>query len=267
MERKYIFIVSDSLGDTAEKVAIAAAEQFEGVEYEIVKIPYVTQESQIDDLIKSAKGKKSIIMFTLVIKKLRKKLVNLCEENGIVYNDIMKPVLNDLELLFDKDPVLKPGIIHKLDEDYFDRVEAVEFAVKYDDGKDIRGIKKADVVIIGISRTSKTPLSMYMAHKNIKVANIPLVPEVDIPEEIFDIDSKKVIGLINTPEKLNEIRTERLKALGLQSNAVYANMERIIEELDYAHKIYNKIGCKVIDVSNKAVEETANIIIDSLKEK
>ena len=265
MKESYIFVVSDSLGETAEKVTIAALEQFEDVNYKMIKIPYVTQSDQIEDIINEAKGKNSIIMFTLVIKKLRKLLINECEKNGILYNDIMRPILLDLEVLLDKDPVLKPGIIYKLDDNYFNRVEAVEFAVKYDDGKDVRGIKKADIVIIGISRTSKTPLSMYMAHKNLKVTNIPLLPEVPVPDEIFDIDSSKVFGLINTPEKLNEIRTERLKALGLSNSANYANMDRIIEELKYAHKVYNKIGCKIIDVSNKAVEETANIIIESLK--
>jgi regulator of PEP synthase PpsR (kinase-PPPase family) len=265
MDKNYIYVVSDSLGDTAEKVAIATAEQFEDIEYEIVKFPYVTQMDQIDNVIDSANGKNAIVIFTLVIEKLRDHLIDLCEENAILYNDIMAPVLNDLATLFDADPILKPGIIHQLDKEYFDRVAAVEFAVKYDDGKDIRGIKKADIVIIGISRTSKTPLSMYMAHKNIKVANVPLVPEVDVPKEIFKIDPSKIIGLINTPEKLNEIRIERLKALGLKNNAKYADMDRIMEELKYAHKIYSKIGCKVIDVSNKAVEETANIIIDSVK--
>jgi regulator of PEP synthase PpsR (kinase-PPPase family) len=265
MDKNYIYVVSDSLGDTAEKVAIATAEQFKDVNYEIVKFPYVTQMDQIENVIESANGKNAIVIFTLVIEKLRDRLIDLCEENAILYNDIMAPVLKDLATLFDSDPILKPGIIHQLDKEYFDRVAAVEFAVKYDDGKDVRGIKKADIVILGISRTSKTPLSMYMAHKNIKVANVPLVPEVDVPKEIFKLDPNKVIGLINTPEKLNEIRIERLKALGLKNNAKYANMDRIIEELDYAHKIYNKIGCKIIDVSNKAVEETANIIIDSVK--
>ncbi len=106
----------------------------------------------------------------------------------------------------------EPGVTHKLDENYFKKVEAVEFAVKYDDGKDPRGVKKADIVVIGVSRTSKTPLSMYLAHKNLKVANIPLVPEVPVPEELYQIDSKKVIGLTTNPIKLNEIRQERLKS-------------------------------------------------------
>ena len=264
MGKHYIYIVSDSIGETAEKVSIAAAEQFQDVDYEMVKVPYISQKKQIDDLIEAAKSRSSIILFTLVVKDLRNYLVNLCEEHNILYNDIMKPILSDLNILFESDPVLEPGIIHKLDEEYFKRVEAVEFAVKYDDGKDARGIKKADVVILGISRTSKTPLSMYLAHKNIKVANVPLVPEAKVPKEIFELDSNKIVGLLNSPEKLNEIRKERLKVLGLGDSAEYANMGRIMDELEFAKKLYNKLDCKVIDVSNKAVEETANIIIEEV---
>ena len=145
-------------------------------------------------------------------------------------------------------------------------MEAVEFAVKYDDGKDTRGIKKADIVLVGVSRTSKTPLSMYLAHKHFKVANVPLVPEVPVPEELFAKDVKRVFGLIANPFKLNEIRQERLKSLGLNNNANYASIERINLELEYSKKIMEKLNCTVIDVSNKAVEETAGIIIDHMKE-
>ena len=145
----------------------------------------------------------------------------------------------------------------------------MEFAVKYDDGKDPRGVLKADLVIIGVSRTSKTPLSMYLANKNIKVANIPLVPEAKVPQELFQIPSKKIVGLTNTPEKLNEIRTERLRALGLSTansgENKYANMERILEEIDFAESLMKKIGCPIINVSNKAIEETAEKIITYLK--
>lgn len=259
-----VFVVSDSIGETAEKVAIAAAEQFGKIDYEIRKFPYVNSKDQIRKIINEAKEYHSMILFTTVLGDIRRELIKLCEENNILYHDIMAPVLSELEILFDEKPVLEPGIIHKLDDEYFDRVAAVEFAVKYDDGKDSRGIKKADIVLLGISRTSKTPLSMYLAHKNVKVANIPLLPEVNVPKEVYEIESNKIFGLINTPEKLNEIRMERLKALGLEDSAEYANIERIIQELEYAKKIYSKIGCKVIDVSNKAVEETANIILESL---
>lgn len=179
--------------------------------------------------------------------------------------DIMGPMLTAMERVFDSPPRLEAGLVHKLDEDYFKRVEAIEFAVKYDDGRDSRGIARADIILIGVSRTSKTPLSQYLAHKRLKVANVPIVPEVDPPEELFEVDPSKCIGLKISPEKLNEIRRERLKALGLGDQATYANLERIHQELEYFDKTVNKIGCEVIDVSNKAVEETANVILQTIR--
>ena len=131
-----------------------------------------------------------------------------------------------------------------MDEDYFKKVEAIEFAVKYDDGRDPRGILKADIVLIGVSRTSKTPLSQYLAHKRLKVANVPLVPEVDPPEELLRIPPEKCFGLKISPEKLNDIRRERLKSLGLNDNASYANIERIHEELNFFEKVIrNWLSC------------------------
>jgi [pyruvate, water dikinase]-phosphate phosphotransferase / [pyruvate, water dikinase] kinase len=144
-------------------------------------------------------------------------------------------------------------------------VEAIEFAVKYDDGRDPRGLLRADIILIGVSRTSKTPLSMYLAHKRIKAANVPLVPEVTPPEELVKVDPVRCIGLTITPQKLIEIRSERLKALGLQPEANYAKLERIEDELKYSKQIMEDIGCYTIDVSNKAVEETANIIMERIR--
>lgn len=263
MEKSYkIFVLSDSVGETAEMVARATAEQFRGFAYEIIKYSYVNNEEQVMDVIDEAKKDKSIIVFTTVLQNIREKIVMECDKEDIAYIDIMKPLLDTFKGVLNKEPACEPGITHKLDEKYFKRVEAVEFAVKYDDGKDPRGIKKADIVLIGVSRTSKTPLSMYLAHRNIKVANIPLVPEVPVPRELSEIEASKIIGLTTDPVKLNEIRKERLKALGLKNTANYADVSRILEELDYADGIMRKIGCPVIDVATKAVEETANIIID-----
>jgi regulator of PEP synthase PpsR (kinase-PPPase family) len=134
--------------------------------------------------------------------------------------------------------------------------------VKYDDGRDATGVLLADIVLVGVSRTSKTPLSMYLAHRMLKVANVPLVPELQPPEQLFSVSSDKVIGLVIDPEKLNMIRKERLKSLGLADNALYAQIERIKKELEHAQKIMSRVGCKVIDVSNKAVEETAGVILN-----
>ena len=170
-----------------------------------------------------------------------------------------------IEGIVKKSPKNQPGLVRQLDEEYFRKVEAIEFAVKYDDGRDPRGLLRADVVLIGVSRTSKTPLSMYLANKRYKVANVPLVPEVEPPEELFMVPTKKCIGLTISPDQLNMIRRERLKSLGLTSQANYASLERIMQELEYAEKIMKRVGCPVINVSNKAVEETANLIVDIIR--
>ncbi|MBP7907692.1 MAG: kinase/pyrophosphorylase [Proteocatella sp.] len=267
MMKLNIFVISDSLGDTAEQIAKACVAQFDTGNYEIKKRSYVLDEETLMPILEEAKNCNSILVYTLVELELIEMINKVAKEYGIPCMDIMGGTLNALSEKFAMQPSREAGVIRKLNKAYFKRVEAIEFAVKYDDGKDPRGLKQADVVILGISRTSKTPLSMYLANKNIKAANVPLVPESLPPREIYEVSPSRVIGLINSPEKLNQIREERLKALGLTSGANYASMSRILEELDYADKIMKKIGCPVIDVSNKAIEETADIIINILKKQ
>lgn len=267
MENLIIYVISDSVGETAQQVAKAAISQFMiNDNYEIRRFPYVVDKKFLMEILNSGKNEDAIIIYTLVDESLSTLTKEYCENEGLSNIDLMSPILSEIAKKTDRKPRREPGIIRKLDETYFKRVEAIEFAVKYDDGKDPRGVLKSDIVLVGISRTSKTPLSMYLANKNIKVANVPLVPEIPLPKELNDINPKKIIGLTNTPEKLNKIRQERLKALGLSSNANYANLERILQELDYSDAVMKKLGCPVIDVSNKAIEETAGIILDLMKE-
>lgn len=264
MGRPVVYIVSDSLGETAEFVVKAANSQFQESQLEIRRIPYVTDEKTIKETVQAAKEEQALIVFTLVIPQLQALLIEEAKKAEVIYIDLMGPMINALAMLLQYPPRKEPGLIHKLDAEYFRKVEAVEFAVKYDDGRDPRGILHADVVLIGVSRTSKTPLSMYLAHKRIKVANVPLVPEVDPPDELFMIPPEKCVGLIIRPEQLTSIRRERLRALGLADGANYANMERILEEIEYAEQVIRRVGCPRIDVSNKAVEETANFILERL---
>lgn len=260
--RRIIYLVSDSVGETAELVVKAAASQFNSQQLEIRRIPYVEDTGTVQEVIDLAKEQGALIAFTLVVPEIKSYLVDQAHKEGVIAVDIIGPMMNQMEHFLGQVPRYEPGIVHQLDDDYFRKVDAIEFAVKYDDGRDPRGILKADIVLIGVSRTSKTPLSQYLAHKRLKVANVPLVPEVEPPEEIFNVPSEKCFGLSITPEKLNDIRRERLKALGLDSGASYANIERIKEELAYFKKIVDRIGCRVIDVSNKAVEESANLIFN-----
>lgn len=257
-----IYVVSDALGETAEFVGRAAAAQFSGVKTKIRRVPYVRDEAHLDEILEEAVADQAILVYTLVLKELRSYLEQKAAEKQLRTVDILGPLIGAISDQTGLQPNHIPSIIHRLDEQYFRKVEAIEFAVKYDDGKDPRGVLFADVVLIGVSRTSKTPLSMYLAHKSIKAANIPLVPEVKPPEELFSVQPQKIVGLTIRPDLLNQIRTERLKTLGLGASSDYARLERIMEELEYARSIMRKIGCPIVDATGKAVEETASLVLE-----
>lgn len=263
-QKQLVFVVSDSVGETCELVVRAASIQFHENAIETLRIPFVEDEQTIHDVVTQARAQGAVIAFTLVNEEHRSLLVRLGQEYGVKTVDLLGDLLDVLAGQLGESPREKPGLIYRLDEDYFRKIEAMEFAVKYDDGRDPRGLKKADIVLIGVSRTSKTPLSQYLALKRYKVANVPLVPESRPPEELFELPPDKCVGLIISPDKLISIRMERLKSLGLKPEADYAQLERINRELEYARGIYERIGCEVIDVTNKAVEETAGIILRML---
>ncbi|WP_413380145.1 pyruvate, water dikinase regulatory protein [Alkalihalobacillus sp. 1P02AB] len=266
-QRSVVYIVSDSVGETAELVVKAAASQFRDAGLELRRVPYVEDKQTIEEIVRLAANANALIAFTLVVPEMKQFLMEQAKQVGVETVDIIGPMLTQIGNLVQVKPRYEPGLIYRLDEDYFRKVEAIEFAVKYDDGRDARGVVRADIVLVGVSRTSKTPLSQYLAHKRLKVANVPLVPEVKPPDELFKVSAKKCIGLTISPEKLIDIRAERLKALGLQTEATYANINRIKEELVYAQEIMERIGCPVIDVSNKAVEETANQIYNMFQKR
>lgn len=265
MKSPIIYALSDSLGETAERVARAAASQYNQEEFDIIRVPYIRSEQQIEDIVQQAERDNAMICYTIISPVLRRKLKGLTRLANVVVVDIIGPMLQGIGQIAESDPTMRPGMIHRLDEEYFKRVDAIEFAVKYDDGKNPLGFLKADIVIVGVSRTSKTPLSMYLAHKRIKAANLPLVPEVSLPQELFEIPPYKIVGLIIDPFKLNFIRSERLKTMGLKEDASYANLERIDEELQYARAVMRRLHCPVIDVSTKAIEETANLVLEIVK--
>ena len=257
-----VYILSDSIGETGETVVKAAMSQFKVANIQILRKPYLKSTEQIDVILNEASKTNSAVIYTLVRTDLKKFLELRAKELGLIHVDIMGPIINALSTISQMPPRNEPGLIRKIDEAYFAKIEAIEFAVKFDDGKEPRGLLQADIVITGVSRASKTPLCMYLAHKGIKAANVPLIQEVPPPLELFQLAPSKVIGLIINPSLLFEIRKERLRTMGLQQSTPYANMERIVEELDYAQKIMRKIGCHIIDVSNKATEETAARVME-----
>ncbi|WP_369075977.1 pyruvate, water dikinase regulatory protein [Succiniclasticum sp.] len=257
-----IYALSDSIGGTAESVIKATVSQFTETNFEVVRVPYINNKEQIDEALEDAARHHAVVCYTIVNPRLREHLADRAVELQIQVVDVLGPMLRAIQKNSGLLPKNQAGLIHALDHEYFKRVEAVEFAVKYDDGKNPMGLLKADIVIIGVSRTSKTPLSMYLAHKQLKVANVPLVPEIVPPAELFKVPHHKIIGLLIDPYKLTDIRTTRLKTMGLSEKATYADVDRITEELEYAKGIMRRVHCMIINVSNRAIEETAGIILD-----
>ena len=264
MKKVNIIVASDSVGETADLVARAGLSQFtpDRCDQETARYPYVESFENVDEVVQVAEDTNSIVVYTLVKPEIRAYMESKLQESTVKSVDIMGPLMNILRDEIEEEPYYEPGLVHRLDEAYFNKIEAIEFAVKYDDGKDPKGISKADIILLGISRTSKTPLSQYLAHKSYKVLNIPVVPEVTPPDNLFEVDTKKIIALKISEQKLNKIRKERLKQLGLGDKARYATEQRIQEELEYFHELVDRIGCTVIDVSDKAIEETANDIMN-----
>ncbi len=263
-QRKTVYILSDSVGETAEKVARAAARQFNVSEIEWKRYGNIKKEEEIRAIMEEVTETGGFVAYTLVQPELREMIKQESIRLGVRVVDIMGPMMQAFIDTFHDSPKSKPGLLHELDEDYFRRVEAIEFAVKCDDGRDPRALSQAHIVLIGVSRTSKTPLSIYLAHKCLKVANYPLIPEVRPPKQLFEIPPHRIVGLTMDPEKLLKIRSERLKAVGLPYGARYATLERIREELEYADQLMKQLKCPVIDVSDRAIEETAGMIMGYL---
>lgn len=264
-----IFAVSDSIGETANQVALAAASQFSN-EIIVKRMPYINTLEEVSDVINAVEkcDGESIVVSTIIDVQVREYLTQMGVENNISVINVLGPILNIASSKLNRLPDNNPGAMWQTDEEYFKRIEAMEFAMQYDDSKDYRGLKNADVILIGLSRTSKTPLCMYLANKGIKAINIPLVPEVGVPEELYELDKKKIFGLTIDPLQLIEIRKRRLdKFHRISSDIEYAGDARILEEFEFSDRIIRKLGCKTIDVTQRAIEDTALIILDALKIK
>lgn len=261
-QQKYIYVCSDSVGETAEAVVQATIRQFDAEHVVIKRVGSIQNEEGIHLLMEEAAKNGGMVAYTLVQPELREMMKAEAKRLDVGAVDIMGPMMQVFMDTFHDIPSRRVGLLHQMDEAYFRRVEAIEFAVKFDDGKDARGLIQADLVLIGVSRTSKTPLSIYLAHKGIKVANLPIVPEVKLPTELYKMSGRRIIGLTMDAEHILNIRIERLKSMGLPSNSKYASLQRIVEELEYAESLMKQLGSRVINVTNKAIEETAGIIMN-----
>ncbi|BDR60541.1 pyruvate, water dikinase regulatory protein [Lactobacillus xylocopicola] len=260
-----IVIISDSAGDTAFNNAVAAAAQFPDAQVNYRRYPFIfNQEKLTETLAEIVQFPNLVIIYSLAKDEMQIPIIRFVREHHIESVDILSPAMEAIQKITGLHPQNKVGAQHKMNQKYFDRISAIEFAVMYDDGKDPKGFLEADVVLLGVSRTSKTPLSLFLANKNIKVANLPLVPDTHIPKEIYQIDAKKIIGLTNDLSVLNEFRRQRMISYGLNPDTVYSNTDAIKNELNSAQKLYDELGCYVINVAHRSIEETAALIMKHL---
>lgn len=265
MEKKEtsVYILSDGTGETASSLVRAALVQYQKTDINIVRCKNIRSEPQIEAIVEEAFQRQGLIVYTVVSSTLREKIFALASSKGIASVDLIGPLLNRLDAYLGADAEEhQAGLLRTVDERYFKRIEAIEYTVKHDDGKLLTDLDNADIILVGISRTSKTPLSIFLSHKGWKVANVPLVINTPLPEELFSVDQRKVVGLTIDPDSLIRIRRKRLEKFGQDPGGEYASMGHIQTEIDYATEIFKKNRkWPVFDVTDRALEETAAEII------
>ncbi len=254
-------VLSDATGETAERMVRAAILQFD-VSANVRVYSRVRLESEVEKLIERAAEQQALLVFTVVNVEERDLILRLVERYNVESIDLIGALLGKLSTFFESKPSGVPGLLHTIGEEYFRRIEAVEFAVKNDDGAEPRNLPKADLVLVGISRTSKTPLSTFLAQKGLRVANVPLVLGVEPPEELEQVDENRVYGLIIRPDSLMKIRQARLSHLGMPQDSSYGARQHIEEEITYSRGIFRAHpNWPVIDVTRRSIEETAAAIL------
>jgi regulator of PEP synthase PpsR (kinase-PPPase family) len=256
-----IFVVSDGTGGTAERALNAALTQFSTAAVDIVRRPKVRSEQEIATIVDEADAAGGFIVHTLVSDELRQVMVRIGRLRNVETIDLMGPLLARLSEQFAVSPAEKPGLFHQLNEEYFRRIETMEFALKHDDGMRIRDLTEAELVLVGVSRTFKTPLSIYLAFKRWLVANVPIVPNIEPPALLFDLPPERVVGLTMNPRRLAELRRVRHERLRRTTDQ-YADVEQVRAEVRHALNVFaRRPEWPVVDVTNKPIEEIASEII------
>jgi regulator of PEP synthase PpsR (kinase-PPPase family) len=256
----HIFVVSDGTGETAELVLKAALAQFEGAEVTIERRSEVRTEEQVRKSVQEAAQSKGFIVHTLVSDELRDAMAREGRLQNVETIDLMGPLLARLSRQFAVSPAEKPGLFRQLNEEYFRRVETMEFAFHHDDGQRAHELSRAEIVLVGVSRTFKTPLSIYLAFLGWFVANVPIVPEIDLPPELFALPPGRVVGLTIDPVRLAELRRVREQRLG-GATGDYADPTSVRHEVAYALRLFRQQQWPVIKVTDKPIEESAAEIL------
>ncbi len=265
---KPILVLSDGTGETAEKMVRAALQQFQGHLVHVRTYSHITKPDQLGSWFRVASRQQAAVVTTLVSTDMRAYARELSSELGVEHLDVMDNLIAMLADYLEQEPVGVPGLFHQADETYFRRIEAVEYTVKADDGKEPRVLSEADIILVGVSRTSKTPLSTYLAHKGYKVGNVPIVFEHPPPPQLAEVDQQRVFALTIDADALRSIRQARMKAMGMVRHVNYCDMDYILAELEYADDLFRgHREWPVIDVTGKAVEESAATILGILNDR
>jgi regulator of PEP synthase PpsR (kinase-PPPase family) len=253
-----VFVLSDGTGETADKLVQAALVQFPEHDPQVSRFKALKSEAQIDSIMEEAKSQGATVVYTVARPDLRLSVEKKAQILGIRAIDLLGPILSGFAEMLGATPQLRSGILHEVNEEYFKRIEAIEFTVKHDDGSHPDKLGEADIILVGVSRTSKTPLSIFLSHKGWKVANVPLVKGIEPPQTLFEVDQDKIIALLIDPEMLAKIRRERLSRMGRDPTGNYASLQHIRDEIEWVRQIYARNRrWPVYDVTNKALEETA----------
>ena len=260
-----LHVVSDSTGETATRLVHALEAQFPDQQFEEVRHPMVENVDDLADAVRRARGRPAVVVYTLVDPEMREEMRTLCRRARLHYCDLLGQPIEAVTKVSGMAAKMQPGGRHALDETYFRRMEAIEFAVKYDDGM-VGGLHEADIVLVGVSRTSKTPLSIYLGYLGYRAANVPLVKGIDPPKELFEVDPAKVVGLKIDAKRLAEIRKNRSRRMG-GSNHKYSKLLEVYEELELAEAIQRRLGVPVIDTTELSIEETAARVIRLVEQR
>ncbi len=264
MENEHqIYLISDSTGETLDRIFIALKAQFENFEHQTNHLSFTRTENQILKILEDVNKKKNpIILYTIVNNKLAKFLTDQSKKRNIPCFGVLGNLILNFSKVLNKKATHEPSGQHALNEEYYDRIEAIQFTMNHDDGNKIEDIEKADIILLGVSRTSKTPTSIYLANRGYKTSNIPIVNEKSIPEKITNKNFKScIVGLIFEAERLHDVRKNRLSSLKEKENIDYIDIDVIRKEIENSKKIFKKNQWPMIDVTRKSVEETAASVI------
>src|SRR3954452_6670766 len=260
-----LHIVSDATGATASRLVQALEAQFPNQEFKEIRHPRAETPDDLRLAVERAKGRPAVIVYTLVDAEMREVMRQLCRSARVHYCDILGHPMEAVARVSGSPAQMRPGARPVLDDQYFRRISAIEFAVRFDDGVPA-GLHDADIVLVGVSRTSKTPLSMYLGYLGHKTANVPIVQGIKPPKELFEIESAKIVGLTIDASRLAEIRQERARRMG-GNNRAYHELLGIYEELEQAERIHRRLGCPVLEISDLAIEETAARILRLIEQR